>query len=273
MALLKIPWLFTMISSTFNALKYGWKTRRVWWFTSSARTRERFARTTLGSFWLGFSNLLSIGILAVVYGTVFKVPDFNEYVVYLGLGLVIWNALASAALSAPGLLKNNAGNLKNTNLHAIFYSLEEWALQMQTFFQSFSLVLLVLCLFQPNLLLHLLVAGLLPLANLLLFIYWMPLLISICGANYEDFFQFVPIMLQLLFLLSPILYKKEALAHLSWAADFNPLYRILSNLRHALIEGSLQSGQSLVLLLINVLGILFSVWLLERQRYKFPFLA
>jgi lipopolysaccharide transport system permease protein len=262
-----------MISSTLNVLRYGWKTRRAWWFTASARTRERFARTTLGSFWLGFSNLLSIGILAVVYGTVFKVPDFNEYVVYLGTGLVIWNALASAALSAPGLLKNNAGNLKNTNLHPIFYSLEEWALQIQTFLQSFSLVLIVLSVFQPNLLLNLLVAGILPLVNLLLFIYWMPLLISICGANYEDFFQIVPIMIQLLFLLSPILYKKEALMGLSWAADFNPLYRVLSNFRHALIEGSLKSGQSLVILLVNLLGILLSVWLLEKQRYKFPFLA
>lgn len=222
---------------------------------------------------MGFSNLLSIGILAVVYGTVFKVPDFYEYVVYLGTGLVIWNALASAVLSAPGLLKKNAGNLKNTNLHAIFYSLEEWALQIQTFLQSFLLVLIVLSLFQPTLLLHFLAAGLLPLVNLLLFIYWVPLLISICGANYEDFFQIVPIIIQLLFLLSPILYKKEALMGLGWAAELNPLYRILSNFRHALIEGSLQSGQSLVLLLLNVLGVLFSVWLLERQRYKFPFLA
>lgn len=262
-----------MNSKTLNALLYGWKTRRAWWFTATARTRERFARTTLGSFWLGFSNLLSIGILAVVYGTVFKVPDFSEYVVYLGTGLVLWNALASAVLSAASLLKKNAGNLKNTNLHAIFYSLEEWALQIQTFFQSFFLVLIVLSFFQPTLLLHFILVGLLPLLNLLLFIYWVPLLISICGANYEDFFQIVPIMTQLLFLLSPILYKKEALMGLAWAAELNPLYRILSNFRHALIEGSLQTGQSLVLLIFNVLGVLLSVWLLERQRYKFPFLA
>ena len=50
--------------------------------------KERFARTTLGSFWLGLSNLLSIAALAVVYGSVFKVQNLL-YVVYLGTGLVI----------------------------------------------------------------------------------------------------------------------------------------------------------------------------------------
>ena len=61
--------------------------RRAWWFTATARTRARFARTFFGSFWLGLSNLLSIAALALVYGTVFKVQDFNTYVVYLG---IVW---------------------------------------------------------------------------------------------------------------------------------------------------------------------------------------
>ena len=40
--------------------------------------------------------LLSIAALALVYGTVFKVQDFNTYIVYLGLGLVVWNGISSA---------------------------------------------------------------------------------------------------------------------------------------------------------------------------------
>lgn len=266
------PWLSTM-STAAKALCFGWRTRRAWWFTATARTRERFARTTLGSFWLGLSNLLSIGVLALVYGTVFKVEDFNAYVVYLGTGLVTWNAIAAAVQSAPNLFRVNAANIKNTSIHPIFYSLEEWAFQAQTFFQSFGLVLLALMLFQPSLLLHLFVVGLLPLINLLLFIYWLPLLLCLLGARYEDLFQLVPIVLQLMFLLSPILYQKEALGALSWTADFNPLSRVLSNLRHALIQGELKLDQVFPWLLFNLLGIFLSVLLLERQRRYLPFLV
>ncbi len=259
--------------STVNALRVGWKTRRAWWFTATSRTRDRFARTALGSLWLGLSNLFSIAVLAFVYSAVFKVTDFSSYVVYLGTGLVVWNSIAGAVQSGPTLFRANAGNIKNTNIHPIFYSLEEWSFQLQTFLQSFLLVLLFLSFFQPTLLPHLLTAGLLPLINVLLFIYWFPLLLCLVGARYEDFFQLVPIALQLMFLLTPILYRRETLGSLGWTADFNPLYRVLSNLRHALIQGEFKIGQVSLIFLLNIMGILFSVWLLERQRRQLPFLV
>jgi lipopolysaccharide transport system permease protein len=259
--------------STVNALRVGWKTRRAWWFTATSRTRDRFARTALGSLWLGLSNLFSIAVLAFVYSAVFKVTDFSSYVVYLGTGLVVWNSIAGAVQSGPTLFRANAGNIKNTNIHPIFYSLEEWSFQLQTFLQSFVLVLLFLSFFQPTLLPHLLTAGLLPLINVLLFIYWFPLMLCLVGARYEDFFQLVPIALQLMFLLTPILYRRETLGSLGWTADFNPLYRVLSNLRHALIQGEFKIGQVSLILLLNLMGILCSVWLLERQRRQLPFLV
>ena len=261
------------MNTVVKALRVGWRTRRAWWFTATARTHERFARTVLGSFWLGISNLLSIAALSFVYGAVFKVKDFNSYVVYLGTGLVVWNAIASAVQSAPNLFKTNAANIKNTNVHPIFYTLEEWTFQIQTFFQSFALVLLALSFFQSSLVPHLFVAGFLPLLNLLIFMYWFPLLLCLLGARYEDFFQLVPIVLQLVFLLTPILYMKETLGSLGWTADYNPLYRVLSNLRHALIVGEPKLVQTLPLLVINLLGVFVSVWLLQRQRRNLPFLV
>ena len=36
--------------------KFAFKTRKAWWFTATSRSRARFARTTLGSFWLGFGS-------------------------------------------------------------------------------------------------------------------------------------------------------------------------------------------------------------------------
>jgi len=258
--------------SVLSTLKEAWALRRVWWFTATARTRARFARTLFGSFWLGLSNLLSIAVLALVYGTVFKVQDFNTYVVYLGLGLVIWNSIAAAIGTAPNLFEHNAQHVHNTNLNPIFYTLEEWAFQVQTFFQSFLLVVLALSFFQATLIPHLLVAGWLPLLNLLLFLYWVPVLVCLLGARYRDVYQLVPIVLQLVFLLSPILYEKKNLGALSWTADLNPLYRVVSPLRHSLIEGSVLGWQDGVLLLGNLAGILMVTWLINRERRWLPFL-
>lgn len=258
--------------SVVRTLHDAWSLRRVWWFTATARTRARFARTLFGSFWLGLSNLLSIAVLGVVYGTVFKVEDFNHYIVFLGLGLVVWNSIAAAIGTAPNLFEHNAAHVHNTNLNPIFYTLEEWAFQVQTFLQSFSMVVLALSLFQHSLIAHLLLVGWLPMLNLLLFLYWAPVLVCLLGSRYRDLYQLVPIVLQLVFLLSPILYEKKRLGAFAWTADINPLYRVLSPLRQSMIQGSVVGWEDLLLLLANLCGIWIAVWLLNRERRYLPFL-
>jgi lipopolysaccharide transport system permease protein len=237
-----------------------------------ARTRARFVRTFFGSFWLGLSNLFSIAALALVYGTVFKVQDFDTYVVYLGLGLVVWNSISAAIGSAPNLFEHNHSHVHNTNLNPIFYTLEEWAFQLQTFAQSFLLVVLALSWFQHNLLLNLILHGWLPLLNLSLFIYWLPVIVCLLGARFRDVYQLVPIVLQLVFLLSPILYQKTNLGAMAWTADLNPLYRILSPLRHTLMVGEVQWAIGVVLLAVNLVGIWVALKLLNRERPYLPFL-
>ena len=256
-----------------KAVQYGWNTKRTWWFTATARTRDRFARTALGSFWLGLSNLLSVAVLGFVYGRVFKVNDFGNYIVYLGLGITIWNSIATSIQSAPALFRSNAGSLKNTNIHQVFYTLEEWAFQMQTFSQSFALVIIVLTALNTHLIPNLFTVGLLPMINLIIFMYWFPVLLCLAGAYFEDFYQLVPIVVQLSFLLSPILYEKKALAQLSWTADLNPIYIILSSLRNSLIEGRIHIGHTVIITVFNVIGVITSLKILERQRRNLPFLV
>ena len=258
--------------SVFATLSDAWSMRRAWWFTATARTRARFARTFLGSFWLGLSNLLSIAALAVVYGTVFKVQDFSSYVVYLGIGLVVWNGISAGIGSASNLFEHNQAQVHNTNLNPIFYVLEEWAFQVQTFLQSFLLVLFALSFFQQSLLFNLFSSALLPLLNLFLFLFWAPLVVCLLGARYRDFYQLVPIVLQLVFLLSPILYRKDNLGAMAWTANFNPLYRVLSSVRDSLMHGGVDILTSFVMLLVNFLCLWLALRWLNSERPRIPFM-
>ena len=258
--------------SVRNTLLEAWAMRRVWWFTATARTKARFVRTIFGSFWLGLSNLFSVAALAFVYGAVFQVQNFNEYVVYLGIGLVVWNTISSAIASSPNLFEHNQAHVHNTNLNPVFYTLEEWAFQIQTFAQSFFLVVLVLSYFQHNLFLNLIIFGWMPLLNLFLFLYWCPLFVCLLGAKYRDLYQLVPIALQLIFLLSPILYIKENLRSLVWTANINPLYLILSQVRNSLMNGSIELNTNVFLLISNMFLSWLALKFLNRERANLPFL-
>ena len=64
----------------------------------------------------------------------------------------------------------------------------------------------------------------------------MSLLICLLGVRFRDIYQLVPILLQLTFLLSPILYMKENLGNLIWIVNLNPIYLVISQLRIRLLK-------------------------------------
>lgn len=256
-----------------QGLIYGWRTARAWWYSAWLRTLARFSRTYLGSFWLGLSNLLSVSLLGLVYGAVLGVPDPFDYVVFLGLGLTIWGLISQSVICGATLFSQRRDQLVNNSMPAIFYCLEEWAFQLQTFAQAFGIILVALAFIQRSLLLHALTSFWLPLLNLTLFSFWVIVVMAVLGARFKDLSQLLPILLQLLFLVSPILYPSKNLGRFTFLADFNPFYRILAPARSALIEGQFAEKESLVILALNLLFTLFAVSLLKRFRYRLPIWA
>ncbi len=252
--------------------KFAFKTRKAWWYTATSRSRARFARTTLGSFWLGFSNLLSIGTLGIVYGTVFSVEDFRSYFIYLGFGLVVWNTISASISNSPNLLACNSSNIKNMNLKPIFYTLEEWAFQLQTFIQSFILVFFVFLFLKFSLINNFLLYSWLPFMNLFIFIYWFPIIICLISVRYTDIAQLVPIVLQLVFLTSPILYRKESLGSIEWITNLNFIYQILDPIRESIINGSINYYHSFLILGCNFVGLFLTIKLLNFDSKRLPFL-
>lgn len=259
--------------STLSQIRFAWNTRRAWWFTATSRTMARFVRTKLGSLWLGLTNLLSVAILAVVYGTVFQVADIKHYAIYLGVGMVFWTSLSGAISSAPGLFEHSRDKINNINIPPIFYALEEWAFQLQTFGQSLLMVGLGLSFLDPKLLSNLLLFGLPGLLNLCLFMFWAPLLVCLLGARFKDLYQLVPILLQLIFLLSPILYTRQSLGKYAWIAAINPFYQAFGPLRDSIIHTQIDLPFNLAYLGINIIGIYLSLRLLRREAKILPFLV
>ena len=158
------------------------------------------------------------------------------------------------------------------NLKPIFYTLEEWSFQLQTFIQSFVLVFFVFLFFKFSLLINLLTYSWIPFLNLFIFIYWFPVIICLISIRYTDVAQLVPIALQLFFLTSPILYTKESLGSLEWITNLNFIYQILDPLRSTIIYGSFNFNDSILLLFFNIVGVFFTIKLLNHWHKRLPFL-
>ena len=255
-----------MIKEAKKLIFYGFQTRRAWWFTATARTRARFSRTVIGSLWLGIANLLFSLVLGGVYGVIFKVPNPKEYFIYLGLGFSIWATLGGAINSAPNIFEANANNIMNSKVHPLFYVLEEWAFQVQTFIQSFLIIIIFITFLSPNIFINFLIYTPINIFNLFLFILWFPLILCLAAVRYQDLYQLLPIITQLIFLLSPIFYTEKNLGNLSIVAELNPIYRVLSLVRDSCIRGEFFFSKAFILLIINLIMIFVSLIILSKSK-------
>ena len=259
-----------MLEGISKYLKYIYKTKSVWWYTASAKTRARYIRTLLGSLWLGISNLLFVGVLGFVYGIVFKAENFKDYYIYLGLGFSIWNTIGGSINAAPNIFTNNSTSLMNTNINPLFFVLEEWCFEIQSFLQSLVMVIIFLGILDSQVFVNLIYTPI-HFVNLIIFIFWAPLIICLLAARYTDIYQLVPIVTQLIFLMSPILYPERNLGKLSMLANFNPIYKILALLRDSIIEGKFFFKQSFSLLFLNILMFFISLMLLNKYKKRLVF--
>ncbi len=255
-----------MIKETNRLILYGLRTRRAWWFTATARTRARFSRTVIGSLWLGIANLLFSLVLGGVYGVIFKVSNPKEYFIYLGIGFSIWATLGGAINSAPNIFEANANNILNSKVHPLFYVLEEWAFQEQTFIQSFLIIIIFVTFLSPNILINFLVYSPFNIINLFLFILWLPLIICLTAVRYQDLYQLIPIITQLIFLLSPIFYTEKNLGDLTIVAELNPIYKVLALIRDSCLMGEFFFSQAFILFIINLLMIFVSLIILSKSK-------
>ena len=250
-----------------------WKQRRAWTFTATSRTKERFARTSLGSLWLGISNIISVIVLGTIYGRVLDVGEKLDYIVYLGIGLALWNYISTCLSSAAELFKRNREGIKNRNTHPSYYVMEEWLFQLQSVLQGLGPTIAILSLTRPLLLFNAFIYGVLPMMNLALMMLWLPLIVCIVGARFEDLYQLIPIALQVIFLTSPILYKREALGSLEWLPSINPVYVVLEHTRSAIVSGQIELSSELTILALNIGGLLLGSAMLKRLRKQLPFLV
>lgn len=243
--------------SLLPALSYG-----AW-----LRIRMQFARTLLGSSWIGLSALLTMSVLGTIYGTLTGVEDWSSYWIYVALGIVSWNTLATALMSSCTVLERSRERLLNQPMPIGVVVLEEWLTTSLTLLIAVTAVLLVMGLLEPQLWGHLLMGGWLGLLNLMLGCLWLTLLIAPIAVSIADLQQLMPVLLQIGFLSSPILFYRQSLGSLSWITNLNPLYAWVRLARDPFLGQPHWGIETLVMIGQIILAILLLIRL-DKKRMK-----
>ena len=200
------------------------------------RNKARFVKTKLGSFWIGLTNLLQIGCLAFVYTVVFDIQDKREYIAYISFGVLFWNSLSMIISDFTTLLNRSRDRLLSTTLNIFDVITEEYVFAIQNLFISISMVFPIVFIIYPEIITNFFsIKFILGLILYLLNALVLAIIMSGIGLLSPDLHQLIPIILQLSFLTSPLLYFKNNLAGREWIYELNPFYKPVGAIRDSVM--------------------------------------
>ena len=240
--------LATTGTASSRAPGVGLGDQRAWYLIAQLALKDfkiRYSHAVLGYVWSVLNPLLFCIIYYIVFAKFVRFEVFG-YPGYLLLGIVLWNFFAEGSSHGASALLARAGIVTKIPMrrHLVVYA------AVLNAFITFAINLVVLAgvLWAIGMRVSLpAVTFPVAVADLVLLTLGLSLMLAPLQVRYRDVGHLWGIVLQLGFWLTPIIYQDTFVpAQWRWFVDFNPMARIISHSREALIWGTWTSPQILM---------------------------
>lgn len=232
--------------------------------------RQRYARSRLGQFWVSITTGVITFAFALVWSLLWGIP-IAEYLPYIAIAHIGWGMITASLQDATTAISANAALFQNqeTAFSVPIYGLV-WR-QLIILAHNFAVIFLVWLLFPV------------PLNwDLLLFVPGLVLvtiscvlggyLIAIFAARFRDIIQVVNNILQVLYLLTPVMWYPEWIpAQHDYVLKLNPLAAYLSVIRDPLLGREIPLHNWLIAGGITAALIVLTPLIIGRVRKKLVF--
>ena len=242
-----------------------------WSALAWADIKYRYRRTTIGPFWLTLSTAAMVGSVGILFAGLFG-NDISQYMPFLAAGIVVWTLISSTVLEGCNVFIAATGYIKSVPMPLVTHIYRLIFRNLIIFAHNLVLILILWSIFRWPLGFEVIV-GLAGLAiNVVALIGAVLLLGTIC-ARFRDIPQIIAAVMQLLFLLTPIVWMPDAMrsGRVRFVVDWNPLYYLVEVVRGPLL-GHPPSGRVwITAIILAVASFAGGVALYVRFRHRIAF--
>ena len=272
------PWLLSQLKASVDPGQFGLALRDLtqgarrwplWGFLGYHEIRQRYRRSVLGPLWITISMGVMILALGLLYGAIFRL-DLADYLPYLTLGFIIWGLLSSfitdglqVFIKSDGFIRQMAAPL-SVHVYKMVWS------NLIIFAHNLLVFVLIALWFQVPVGWGLLIA---PLALTLLVVngVWIGLLLGLLSARFRDIPLIVANVVQVLFFLTPIVWKPDMLPGKTPFVDANPLFHLVEILRGPLLGQPMALESWVFVGGITLVGWALTLLALTAYRWRIPY--
>ena len=206
-----------------------------WWTLACNDVRLRYRRTTLGPLWITVGLAATVSSVGLLYGSLFG-NRLSDYLPYFATGLVVWAFIASAITEGCTVYLVAARLIRAVPVPIVVHVYRMLGRQIIVLAHNFLIVALLWMVFRwpltPSS--FLVIPGL---SLNLLAVFGLVLFLSVVAARFRDVALIVTTFLQLVFLMTPIMWQTSTASgvSLTLAAYLNPIYHLIEVVRRPLL--------------------------------------
>jgi lipopolysaccharide transport system permease protein len=230
---------------------------------------QRYRRSLLGPLWLTASMGIMVLALGVVYARILKMA-LDDFMPFLCVGLLIWSIISSVLTEAGTLFTGAESYIKQIRLpYSVYVCRFMWSKTI-IFAHNFVIYLGIVIYFklQPGGAVLCAMPGfiLILLNGALTSLY-----VGMVSARFRDVPQLIASIVQIIFFMTPIMWKPELLGSRSVLMTFNPFYHLVEIVRAPLL-GQVPSAENYIALgLISMANFVLAAVLFVRFRARISY--
>ena len=199
----------------------------------------RYRGSILGPFWLTASTTVMVGSMGVIYAFLFKM-NLHDYLPFLTVSLVLWGFISGMVGDSTSCFTQSENMIRSIRMPFTVYAARVTIRNLLVLAHNVVVVLAVFAVFR-------IYPGLAALQALPALALWMLdgiaacILLGALGARFRDITPIIGSILQILFFITPIIWKPELMKHGREWLPFNPFYDLLELVRRPLLGDTLPS--------------------------------
>ena len=252
--------------SIVDDLISGIKQPHLWMYLAKQDLAKQYSRTALGALWIPLNILIHVSVLGLVFSAVLDSP--KGYLAYFAISYSIWTTLSRTLSESSVLWVSSQKYIKQFSA----------PISLFVFKAVFKLFIIFMISLPVGGLIALLTGAPISWQALWVFpgiivyfsnIVWLVTILSLISLRYRDIAKFMPNLLFLIYLTTPILWSVDRLGDDKlWIALFNPIYHMLSLVRDPLLGSAPALSSWIVCLSMALIGNIVALWALRTYRWK-----
>ncbi|MBO1359593.1 ABC transporter permease [Acetobacter sacchari] len=184
----------------------GFRLFRLGWTLGWLDIKLRYRGSMLGPFWMTLSTAIMVGAMGFLYAALFNI-NLRVYLPFLSFSLILWGYLNSAVSEGCSTFTGSVGLIHALRMPFSVHVLRVTIRGLLTFLHSAAVVAIVFVIFgiAPRLNWEAPAGVLLWLADM----YAITLLFGVLGARFRDMPPVSASVMQILFFVTPIIWKPD----------------------------------------------------------------